>query len=229
MSALDRIDHIVVLMLENRSFDSMLGKLYPKSPDFDGLSGSEFNLDVAGVPYAVHNITGSSDATMSIPTPDPGESWTDINMQLFGTSLPRSGAKPDMSGFVKNYVAQAAHSPGTYDPASVMHYFTPEQVPVISKLARQFAVCDRWFASAPCQTWPNRFFVHSATANGYENNSPVHFPYQMPTIYNRIDDAQVPGGWKIYFHDVPQAITLEKLSLSLGRKLINSLGVFRSA
>ncbi|MGG6898894.1 alkaline phosphatase family protein [Rhizobium sp. BR 315] len=217
MSALNQIQHIVVLMLENRSFDSMLGKLYPKSPDFDGLSGSEANRNAAGVAYAVHNKAGSSDATMSIPTPDPGESWTDINMQLFGTSEPQSGAKPDMSGFVKNYEAQAAHSPGVYDPGSVMHYFTPEQVPVISKLARQFAVCDRWFASAPCQTWPNRFFVHTATANGYENNSPVHFPYRMPTIYNRIDDAQLPGGWKIYFHDVPQSITLEKLSLSLSR------------
>lgn len=217
MSALNQIQHIVVLMLENRSFDSMLGKLYPKSPGFDGLSGSEANRDAAGVAYAVHNKAGSSDATMSIPTPDPGESWTDINMQLFGTSEPQSGAKPDMSGFVKNYEAQATHSPGAYDPGSVMHYFTPEQVPVISKLARQFAVCDRWFASAPCQTWPNRFFVHTATANGYENNSPVHFPYRMPTIYNRIDDAQLPGGWKIYFHDVPQSITLEKLSLSLSR------------
>ncbi len=70
-----------------------------------------------------------------------------------------------------------------------MHYFTPEQVPVISQLARAFGVCDRWHASAPCQTWPNRFFAHTGTANGYVNNSPTHFPYLMETVFNRLRRA----------------------------------------
>ena len=95
---------------------------------------------------------------------------------------------------------------------NVMHYFSPEQVPVLSKLARQFAVCDRWFASAPCQTWPNRFFVHTGTANGYQNNSPTHFPYLMDTIYNRCELAGNVS-WKIYFHDIAQSKSLTKLWL----------------
>jgi phospholipase C len=51
--SLGKIDHIVVLMLENRSFDSMLGKLYPKSATFDGLDGTEQNPDSNGVPVQV--------------------------------------------------------------------------------------------------------------------------------------------------------------------------------
>src|SRR5215469_4604919 len=73
------------------------------------------------------------------------------------------------------------------------------------------AVCDRWFASAPCQTWPNRWFVHAATADGYENNRPIHLP-DVETIYNRFEQAGIRD-WKIYFHDIAQAHTLLKLFL----------------
>src|SRR5258708_8260 len=92
-----------------------------------------------------------------------------------------------------------------------MHYFTPEQVPVISALAKTYAVCDQWHASAPNQTWPNRFFVHCATAGGYVNNAPPQFPYMMNTIFNRISSQGIPNGWKVYFHDVPQSLTLARL------------------
>ncbi len=206
---LSNIDHIVVLMLENRSFDCMLGKLYPKSANFEGLDGSEFNLDTNGAQVKVWNKPDTDELNMTIPNPDPGELWADINMQLFGIStIPTSQDIPNMSGFVKNYLSQPASG---QKAESIMHYFTPDQVPVISTLARQFAVCDHWHASAPCQTWPNRFFVHTGTANGYENNAPAHFPYEMPTIYNRFEDAKIDNGWKIYFHDVPQSLTLAKL------------------
>jgi phospholipase C len=212
MGMLDRINHIVVLMMENRSFDCLLGQLYPKSAEFDGLSGTESNLDPAGVPVPVWNARGMDKETMSIPTPDPGESWHDMNEQLFGAfPLASPGIDANMSGFVKNYLRTAAGSkdPTDYDGRSVMHYYLPEQVPVISSLARQFAVCDRWHASAPNQTWPNRFFAHTGTANGYENNSPPHFPYEMPTIFNRLEEFHQP--WKIYFHDMPQSLTLSRL------------------
>ena len=75
-----------------------------------------------------------------------------------------------------------------------MHYFTPDQVPVISQLARAFGVSDRWHASAPCQTWPNRFFAHTGTASGYVNNSPTHFPYEMETVFNRLRKRGQAGG-----------------------------------
>ncbi len=212
MSQLDQIEHFIVLMLENRSFDCLLGKLYPPSADFDGLTGTELNTDTLHNVIAVWNSSDTDETTMSIPTPDPGELFEDINMQLFGTANPANPApSASMSGFASNYERQAT---GTeqYDPKSAMHYFSPEQVPVISTLARQFGVSDRWFASAPCQTWPNRFFVHTGTANGYQNNSPTDFPYTMESIYNRFELAGNEN-WKIYFHDIAQSKTLSELWL----------------
>jgi phospholipase C len=211
---LNAIDHIVVLMLENRSFDSMLGRLYPKTPGFNGLDGTEFNVDANGNRIAVWNTPGTDPSTMMIPSPDPGELFLDINTQLFGSPVVPNPAMPTMGGFARNYTNQTPPDgapPASCDPRSVMHYFTPEQVPVISRLARQFAVCDQWHASAPCQTWPNRFFVHTSTANGYENNAPTHFPYKMPTIYGRLENAPHADGWRIYFHDMPQTLTLAEL------------------
>ena len=214
MTSLNKIDHIVVLMLENRSFDNMLGRLYPASAAFNGLTGNETNADPNGNPVKVwNNSPNTSNATMTIPDPDPGELWADINKQIYGTPnvpSPPPVPPPPMSGFVDNYLDQKAAAPGTYDAKAIMHYFTPDQVPVISKLATQFAVSDCWYASAPCQTWPNRFFVHTATANGYENNMPLHLPYDMTTIYNRCEDAGTVS-WNIYFHDIAQAKTLAKL------------------
>ena len=150
MASLQKIDHIVVLMLENRSFDSMLGALYPKSDSFEGLNGTEQNPDANGTPVVVWNSPGTDETTMRIPNPDPGELWTDINMQLFGSSVPAPGQRPTMVGFVQNYLAQRQlNRQQTYDPKSVMHYFAPAQLPVLSQLAQKFAVCDHWFASAP--------------------------------------------------------------------------------
>jgi phospholipase C len=196
MGSLQKIDHIVVLMLENRSFDSLLGTLYPKSDSFEGLNGTEQNPDANGTPVVVWNNPGTDETTMRIPNPDPGELWTDINMQLFGNSAPAPGQRPTMAGFVQNYLAQRQlNLQQTYDPKSVMHYFAPAQVPVLSQLAQKFAVCDHWFASAPCQTWPNRWFVHAATADGHENNDPPHSPGRVsiripPRQQHPADDKQ---------------------------------------
>ena len=149
-------------------------------------------------------------AAACIPTPDPGELFADIHMQIRGlANTDTFNPGPTMGGFVDNYMRQpAADVP--YDPAAVMHYFTPEEIPVLSLLAREFGVSDRWHAPSPCQTWPNRFFAHTGTANGHVNNSPTHFPYMMETVFNRLEeDAKVP--WRVYFHDMPQSITLTRL------------------
>ena len=214
MDPVDHIEHIVVLMLENRSFDCMLGQLYPKSEAFDGLSLDETNDDPHGRPIKVWNQSGHDKRTMSIPDPDPGELWEDMNTQIFGMPKPDPKSVANMGGFVKSYLAQNDGDKALIrDPEAVMHYFSVEQVPVMSRLARQFAVSDRWFASAPCQTWPNRFFLHTGTAGGYENNSPPHFPYLMKTVFTRFNDVGLDSAWKIYFHDVPQSITLADLWL----------------
>jgi phospholipase C len=209
------IKHVVVLMLENRSFDSMLGMLYPHSDTFDGLTGTEQNTwhnpDGSALErVAVWKSPEMTPASACIPTPDPGELFADIHMQIHGMADSVTlNPGPTMDGFVDNYMRQKATGAAP-DPAAVMHYFTPDELPVLSRLAREFAVSDRWHASAPCQTWPNRFFAHTATAHGYVNNAPTHFPYLMETVFNRLEeDAKV--SWRVYFHDIAQSVTLARL------------------
>lgn len=211
-NALDRIKHIVVLMLENRSFDCMLGRLYPKSDAFDGLDGTESNLDLDGNLVRVNNQPGTDAAVLSRPDPNPGENWLDINEQLFGSREPPApGQIPAMNGFVRNYLRQTRKPAAAYQAAHVMHGFTPDQVPVLSGLAKAFGVSDRWFASAPCQTWPNRFFATTGTANGYENNLPLYFPYMMPNIFDRLHAMDPANGWRVYFHEIAHAQALTRL------------------
>jgi phospholipase C len=205
------IKHLVVLMLENRSLDCMLGRLYPDDARFDGLTGTETNVwhKPGGLPEIIPVWTDPTltAAALCIPDPDPGEGFADIHMQINGMG---SNAGPAMGGFVDNYMERPVTSPApARNPAAVMHHFTPDLVPVISQLARAFGVSDRWHASAPCQTWPNRFFAHCGTANGYVNNAPSHFPYTAPTVFHRL--SAVKQSWRVYFHDIPQSATLAGL------------------
>jgi phospholipase C len=223
------IRHVVVLMLENRSFDCMLGMLYRSSDKFDGLKGTESNIwhksDSSRQTIQVWKDPTLDSKAVCIPDPDPGELFTDIRMQIYGLmgdGLPATGVAT-MGGFVDNYMRQPTTAPAP-DAFSVMHYFTPDQVPVISTLARAFGVSDRWHASAPCQTWPNRFFAHTGTANGYVNNSPTHFPYEMETVFNRLSDAN--QAWRIYFHDMPQTATLAKIWGDMFRSRFLDFSVF---
>lgn len=212
MGSLGKIEHIVVLMLENRSFDNLLGYLYPKSADFDGLDGTETNPDPAGVPVPVSKSgeTETDGVTMSMPTPNGGEAWSDMNEQQFRTMNPSSGQFPTMDGFVVNYMRRLDDA----QPSTIMHCFTPKQVPVISTLAKAFAVCDQWFASAPCQTWPNRFFAHTGTACGYEDNTAQSLPNFSQTVFNQLLEHRdrLDDPWRVYYHDFSHALlTLTRL------------------
>jgi phospholipase C len=201
------IRHVVVLMLENRSFDCMLGRLYPNDPDYRGLTLREYN-NYGGAGYGVWNDTSMTAMTACIPDPDPGEYFTDMNLQLFGQNG-RTNNAPPMSGFAQSYATQTAK--GVFGPAAVMHYFTPEQVPVISTLAKAFGVCDQWHASAPCQTWPNRFFAHTGTSLGHVDNKAFSIPFTAPSIFRRLEDESKT--WRVYFHDMPQSLLLKDIWL----------------
>jgi phospholipase C len=184
-------------MLENRSFDSMLGMLYPWRPDFDGLSGKETNLyhspDGIVQTISVWNSAGTDAPTAAIPDPDPGELFTDIGEQIFGKGGVPGNQVPPMSGFVDNYMAQKNSADPPPLAASIMHYFTAVQVPVISASARAFGVGDQWHASAPCQTSPNRFFAHTGTAGGYTDNNVDAVPFGRPTIFKRLARTGAAG------------------------------------
>jgi phospholipase C len=202
------IQHVVVLMLENRSFDSMLGRLYPADANYRGLTLLEYN-NYQSTGYGVWNDTAMLPSTATIPDPDPGELFTDMNTQLFGNPVRPRNTPADMSGFAQSYATQPGK--GIYAPSAVMHYFTPDQVPVISKLATTFGVCDQWHASAPCQTWPNRFFAHTGTSLGCVNNKDFSIPFTAPSIFGQLQAAGV--SWRVYFHDMPQSILLKDVWL----------------
>lgn len=226
------IKHIVVLMLENRSFDNLLGWLYenespPRGQQFEGLNPGMWNpldnIDPDGVPFVEKVYVrkngapvktrhakqlSSSAPDFTLPDPDPGEGFKDTNHQLFqhyNVAL-EYPPEPTNMGFVNNYANAMLY--GTYgfgdaptDPREIMTCYTPEQVPVLSTLAREFAVCDQWFCSVPSQTLPNRDFIHAATSTGYVNNSPKSM-CDAKTIFNQIQEA-IDGGrkdlsWEIF-------------------------------
>ena len=200
------IRHVVVLMLENRSFDCMLGRLYPIDVDFRGVPAGAFNLyDGKRYPaWSSENMLSPDHART--PHPDPHEAFMHMTAQLFGAGSNGSG-QATMGGFAADYATKSPR------PGDVMHGFSPEQLPVLSTLARSFAVCDDWHASAPNQTWPNRFFLHTGTADGYVNNAPLHAPFMMKTVFNLLSENGCD--WGVYHHDIPQVATLGRLWLDL--------------
>ena len=165
---LEKIDHIVVLMLENRSFDHMLGYLSLEGGrgDIDGLR-EEFANDHDGRRYPVHHL-----GTTAIPD-DPDHSARSVDLQVRGG---------EMDGFVASF-ADTLHHRGIQDgdPSRVMGYYNAADVPVYDHLARHFAICDRWFSSVPGATWPNRLYAISGRAA----HSRDDLPHNLPPMYNR--------------------------------------------
>ncbi len=205
------IDHVVVLMFENRSFDHMLG--YMRSPDYaiDGLVGTEYNLENPADPTSTV-VRVSNDAPVGAdPTPDPNHDLPDVTIQLYGSPLVSPAPVEHNNGFVFDY-AQITGNAGA-PSHRIMRCHDPAGLPTLTALARQFALCDQWFSSVPGPTWPNRFFLHAATSDGAIDNNPRD--YTMPTIFQHLESHG--QSWKIYYHDVPQALALAGLRDSLDR------------
>jgi len=206
---LAKIKHVVQLMLENRSFDQMLGFLYEKSGNksplghkFAGLTGDESNPDGTGRTIPVFKITDAADHPYLMPGADPGEGFYNTNLQLFGTQHPAAGSKPNNKGFVTNFKTailadRAKHYSDTLPTTQaneIMGMYAPEALPVMSALARGYAVCDCWFASVPTQTIPNRAFAAAATSQGHLDNHVKLFT--CPSIFGRLNDKKLD--WGIY-------------------------------
>ncbi len=203
------IEHIVVLMLENRSFDNVLGGLYPAGTaagTFRGLTGDETNPLNPTVPNSpvVPVFQGpAEDATYVMPYPDPGELYTDMVEQLFSNQDPLPVGVPPMSGFAWSYGQQpgAPAEEGGPNvcpvPGHIMQYFSAETMPVSWALAQRYAVCDTWFASGPVQTIANRIFAHCGTpgvlpgTNESRVNNPDFFKGITDTFEPTVQDFTV--------------------------------------
>ena len=183
------IKHLVVLMMENRSFDHSLGFLKSPTYKIDGLDGAETNPDSQGVAVRV-----TADARYAGDfTPDPGHDFISVNEQIF--SNPQgTGSGPFMQGFVKAYQGKTGNVAKSHN---IMKCFSPGRLPALTTLAREFAVCDRWFASVPGPTLPNRAFAYGATSLGRVDMNPIYL--SLRTIFRLLDENGVSS--RIYYND----------------------------
>ncbi|HTY25942.1 MAG TPA: alkaline phosphatase family protein [Desulfomonilaceae bacterium] len=207
---LRQIKHIVVLMMENRSFDNLLGWLYdpennqapfnqPPPSNFEGLYGKDLSNPGSEGPIPV-----GEERDPTYPRPDPGETYENVYCQLYNEAkipaldqVPLNPPQPPpMQGFVTNYSVQ----PSVIDPKIIMNCFRPQSVPVLSSLAYYYGVCDHWFASIPSETLCNRSFLYSGTSSGYVNNEGGNGLFfvnrDTPTIFSLLEEVNI--SWKIY-------------------------------
>ena len=199
---LDNLRHIVVLMMENRSFDHMLGALMQQDPRINGLTGNESNPDSSGQMVAVRpdaEYQGQLD-------PDPDHHFPGVNLQLFdGTTGPP--ATPSMQGFIKSYFQQRRD---LHHSQKIMYYFTPEKIPILTGLARNYALFNGWFASIPGPTLCNRAFAHYGTSFGEVGMNLFYLNVPYLSIYERMLNAGRTS--KLYYYD-QQSSSLEVVNL----------------
>ncbi len=199
---------VVMLMLENRSLDNLLGYLYlgsnppvvvgaDTSPAWNGIPAGATN-HYHSTPYAPTNGSPSTSA----PNFDPGEDFEHVVIQLYGNgngSMPASpyfGEQAPMSGFAFDYDEVYTTN------QQVMGSYSAAQIPALAGLATSYAASDRWFSSIPTQTYANRAFAACGTSLGKVDNSEIDgttYRY-CNTIFNLLGG---PGKktWGVYYQD----------------------------
>src|SRR4051794_15663739 len=174
-------DHIVIVMMENHSFDNYFGMLPRRGqPAADG-----FDFDAAGKPVNSNPVANgyvTVQRAASHCQPDGvGQSWRSTHLQIDGGR---------MDGFAET------------TPDAMLYWDEPD-IPFYYSLASTFCLANRWFGSAPCQTYPNRRFLLAGTAFGLisTDTSKVFEDPPNGTIFDRLDKHGI--SWKDYFTDVP--------------------------
>lgn len=192
------IEHIVLLLLENRSFDHMLG-------DCPGVEGVHSSL----VPphansYGIKTYDQEPGAGRFV-VPDPHHEMEHVMVQLEFDS----NGVPN-SGFVKDY-ATSYQIKDDEVLKEIMRYHVFGSLKALHDLAANFTVCDYWHASVPGPTWTNRLFAMSGTSLGRVAMPEGYFPsdvhwYDQPTIFDRLNEAK--RTWRVYYHDFPLSLLL---------------------
>ena len=198
------INHIIILLQENRSFDHYFGRLanYWQSHNFpQATNGTTFD----GLPANASNIDPNGDAIepfnfQSACTENPSPSWNESHADRNRLN-PEDSSNAPMDGFVHT-AAKDASGVGFFDVLGhrAMGYFDDNQLNFYYYMASTFATSDRWFAPALTRTQPNRMYMFAATSQGHANalnttNSP---PLTAETIFESMEDNGV--NWKIYVH-----------------------------
>lgn len=209
---IENINHVVVLVLENRSFDHALGYLTAAGrSDIDGIQPGFTNPNNATSP-----ATEVAPRLLTVPrfAPSPNHEYAHVRMQI---DPPRGGGS--MRGFVDDY----STVPGVLEPGMVMGYYDASTLPVYDFLAREYCVCDRWFCAVPGPTLVNRAFLMAGHSDDVVDNLTMaeHFlTRRLETVFDRLDANEVGErgrpAWRSYFHDVPFLRMFRQFALSLG-------------
>src|SRR5580700_5927825 len=201
---LDNLKHIVVLMMENRSFDHMLGSLTAVNPQIDGISARLSNPDTTGAAVQPQPLAEFQEQL----DPDPDHHFPAVDLQIFGGDTSTSRVA-NMQGFIKSYFNQqedVGHS------QKIMYYFAQNQLPVLTTLALEFAVFNRWFASIPGPTICNRAFAHYGTSFGRVDMDILYVNEPFKDIYDRLINANPKHTAKLYYYDTTSS-TMEVANL----------------
>ena len=236
----ERIEHIIVLMMENRSFDHLLGYLDHPDPRFPNLDRIKPSCPV-DPDHPEGRRVNTTPAASYVLGNDPDHSHQAVMLQMFGREGTPGVETPGMTGFIKSYARQIAQgtlrplawwerlgatlialfkrvwswitrSPGPIlaKPDEIMKCFPDSEVPVLAFLAKQYALLTNWFASVPGETWPNRQYAHAGTSHG-TTNIEIGF-YTDDTVFQRLSDADQT--WDIYHDGVAQVWAYPKLWVS---------------
>jgi phospholipase C len=174
------LQHIVVLMQENRSYDEYFGALHrPAKP----LSGNPNPADPSSKIAPFHQ-------SAACEVDDLNHAWTGTHAEING-------------GRMDGFTAQNA-IPADPTGSRAMGYYNASDLPLSYRLANTFGVGDRYFASVPGPTYPNRFYEMAATSFGHiQNDNPPDGGWTQPTIFGRLQQAGI--SWKVYYAQFPTA------------------------
>lgn len=180
------IDHVVFVMMENRSFDHYFGSLsLEEGRAVEGLTPGLQNSSVHGLHHPFPLDQGSAWCPE-----DPPHGWSSVHTQV------NAGA---MDGFCSEYHRRFGD---VVDPGLVMGYARRDTLPVLYQLADAYTLCDRWFCAVQGPTWPNRLFGHGGQSQGMQGNDlPTGGFFSMRTIWDQLDDAGL--SWGYFYSDLP--------------------------
>lgn len=200
MGTPDPIKHVVVLMMENHSFDQLLGCMQQVYPKLEGIDEQNLRSN-PDYPAGPNSISQAVTDLMAISL-DPHHEHVNVLRQIFD----------NCSGFISDFVQSYSQCGDTRK--LIMSYYRLGSLPVLHELAQNFMVCDHWFSSLPGPTWPNRFFVHTGTSKGHVkmpsgSYAKNEYFYDQNTIYNELDEQKVT--WGIYHHGMPHTLLLARL------------------
>lgn len=200
------IEHVIVLMMENRSLDHMLGFLKELNPDINGClpnqEGCSNPVDPADPTSATFTVGNEAVYSTSV---DPAHSISQTTIQVMGSS---DGTVPTNQGFIKSYTSRMG---GTEGAESIMQCFSPAHVPVVANLSMEYGFFDGWFASVPGPTEVNRCYAASATSHGMGTNDEVQMVKGLPqkTMFRQLTEMGLE--FRVYYEIAPAVLQFKDM------------------